>query len=456
MSRCVQGTRKEDPGIPPPCRPCIAHSRRLYAQANRREFTFTRPAGLAAALEGLDLAALGSFEHEGIPLGKLVIPSLWWILRRTDLPDDEPTRFLAREYILSARQIAADFASLVEETDPQAVVLFNGVLYPEAVARWVARQRGVRALTHEVGFRPVTAFFTAGDATAYPIDIPDSFDLSPHQNARLDAYLEQRFQGQFSMAGIRFWPEMRRLDQDFLERAARFRQIVPVFTNVIFDTSQVHAGALFPDMFAWLEQVLELIRSHPETLFVIRAHPDELRLHKESRQSVGDWVARNRAAELPNVAFYDARQYVNSYELIQRAKFVMVYNSTIGLEASIMGSAVLCAGRARYTQYPTVFFPPSAEAHRQQAQAFLEAATIDVPAEHRRQARRFLYYQLYRTSLPFDEYLAEGPRPGFVRLRSFSWQKLAIEHSLTMRVIYQGIVEGGDFLLPEDLEDKAA
>ena len=90
-------------------------------------------------------------------------------------------------------------------------------------------------------------------------------------------YLEKRFQGQFTMAGIRFWPEMNGLDEALLEKAGQFQQIVPVFTNVVFDTSQVHANTVFPHMFAWLDLVLDLIRAHPETLFVIRAHPDEMR-----------------------------------------------------------------------------------------------------------------------------------------------------------------------------------
>jgi hypothetical protein len=275
------------------------------------------------------------------------MPSLWWVLRRYHLPDDEPTRFLAREYILSAYRVAGEFTALIDQEQPQAVVAFNGVLFPEATALWLARQRGIRAITYEVGFRSFSAFFTEGEATAYPIDIPVTFELNPEQNARLDAYLEKRFQGQFSMAGIRFWPEMRRLDDVFLTKAAQFRQVVPVFTNVIFDTSQVHAGAVFPDMFDWLKEVMAIIRQHPDTLFVIRAHPDELRLHKESRESVHDWIQENQVAKFPNVVFIDAREYFNSYELIQRSKFVMVYNSTIGLEASILGCAVLCGGKAR-------------------------------------------------------------------------------------------------------------
>ena len=89
----------------------------------------------------------------------------------------------------------------------------------------------------------------------------------------------------------------------------------------------------------------------------------------------------------------------------------MVYNSTIGLEASIMGAAVLCAGRARFTQYPTVFFPQTVAEVRSKMEEFLTAEKIEIPVEFQRNARRFLYYQLFRTSLPFGDFLGPPSAP---------------------------------------------
>ena len=143
-----------------------------------------------------------------------------------------------------------------------------------------------------------------------------------------------------------------------------------------------------------LDLVLLIAKHHPETLFVLRAHPDESRPGKQSRESVADWVRKCGVADLPNVLFVDSTEPFSSYELIQRSKFVMIYNSTIGLEASIMGAAVLSAGKARFTQLSTVFLPATHEEYRRQLDTFLAAETIPVPPEFSRNARRFLYYQL--------------------------------------------------------------
>ena len=445
------GTDRDDYRKPPPCEACIKQSKRLYSGADVYWFNYQEHTALADQLGELDIETLSSFElptperefrfQARIPLGPLVLPSIRWALRQHNLPDDEPTRYLLRQYILSAFHIAQEFNHFLEEVQPVAAVIFNGILYPEATACWVARQRDLRLITHEVGFQPFSAFFTEGQATAYPIPIPAEFELNPEQNARLDRYLEKRFQGEFSMAGIRFWPEMRSLDEDFLHKSSQFRQIVPVFTNVVYDTSQVHANRIFPHMFAWLDLVLELIRAHPETLFVIRAHPDEMRpgTAKLSRESVHDWVYKNRVDQLPNVVFIDSQEYISSYELIQRAKFVIVYNSSIGMEATLLGAAVLCGGKARYTQYPIVFFPQNIGGFRGMAEDFLTQEVIKIPPEFAPNARRFLYYQLYRASLSFADYLGEGHRKGFVKLRPFSWQELIPDHSATMRLLVDNI-----------------
>jgi len=302
-------------------------------------------------------------------------------------------------------------------------------------------------ITHEVGLQPATAYFTEGSATAYPIHIPESFEMNAEQNAKLDAYLAKRFQGDFTMAGIKFWADMKGLDESFLKKAAGFKQIVPVFTNVIFDTSQPHANTVFEDMFDWLDMILEVIREHRETLFVIRAHPDELRVRKSSRETVESWVSSRGVEQEPNVVFVSPRETLSSYELIQKSKFVMVYNSTIGLEASIMGAAVLCAGKARFTQYPTVFFPQTIEEVRSKLKEFLAADMIDIPLEFKRNARRFLYYQLFKTSLPFGEFLEPSVRTTQTKLKSFEFDALVKAEAL--EVIEAGVLESGDFLQGE-------
>ena len=453
MTRCVLGTDNDDIYKTPPCQACVSQSAVIYHRSDTIWLEFYNSVELAKKLQGTDLHTLRQFRFEGIPLGELCLPSMRWIMRRHHLIDDEATRVLFRHYILSAFKIAKQFDHLLTEARPLSVMVFNGMQYPEATARWVANWHAIPVYSHEVGLRPLSAFITAGEATAYPVDISADFQLSPVQNQLLDEYLSKRFKGDFSMAGITFWPEMKGLGQEFLEKIRAYKQVVPIFTNVIFDTSQPHANVIFSDMFTWLDEVLAVARAHPETLFVIRAHPDESRPGKASRESVADWAHKQDIKALPNLIFIGPDEYFSSYEMIKYAKFVMIYNSTIGMEASIMGAAVLCAGKARFTQLDTVFFPKSKREYLATLERFLTSEDVQAPVEHQLNARRFLYYQLYRTSLPFDQFIeADGVWSGYVRLKDFTWQDLLPENSLTLKIISQGLLEQGDFLLPEDSE----
>ncbi len=279
--------------------------------------------------------------------------------------------------------------------------------------------------------------------------------LDPQTEASLDAYLEDKFRGRFTMAGIRFWPEMRPLPAELEQRRAREGDPVVVFTNVVFDTSQVHANHSYGSMFEWLDDVGRAIRAHPERWFVLRAHPDETRPGKASRQNVQAWVEANGLEALPNVVFLPPEAGVSSYELIRRAFLVLVYNSSIGLEAAIAGKRVLCAGRARYSEAGAVFTAHSPEEYRRRLEEFLADGGRAATSAQVEAGRRFLDFELNRASLDFSRFLADRPgRPGMVRLRRFEASDLA--RAAKSQVVVRGLLDGQPFLLesgdrPKDL-----
>ena len=437
------------------CPSCEALSQKMYDGLPHTVFHFQEDHEVANDAEGLDHAGLSAYVHEGVPLGELTLPSLRWILRRHHLENVPEAAPLQRSFIRSAWSTYVQAEKLFDELEPRAVVVFNGLQYPEAVVKWLGKQRGIPTFTHEIGLMPNTAIFTEGEATACPIDLPDDFEMTPERDAKLDAYLSKRMKGSFSTAGVQFWPDMQALSPEFWERARTFRQIVPVFTNVIFDTSQKHANVVFDDMFAWLDEVKKIIESHADTLFVVRAHPDESRPGKESLETVTEWVKKNQLTWLPNVMYVPPEEHISSYELIQTSKFIMVYNSTIGLEAAIMGAAVLCGGRSRYSQVPLCYFPQTIPDFTAKAEEMLNCDAVSVPESFRLTARRFMYYQFFHTALSFDPFIEPDETwKGYVKIRKFPAEALDPENDRNLRVIHDGILNGGAFVLPDENRDQ--
>ncbi|MBQ6505262.1 MAG: hypothetical protein IJI57_15245 [Flexilinea sp.] len=437
------------------CSGCMELSREMYDGLPHTVFGYEQDNEVANDVEGLDHAGLSAYVHEGVPLGELTLPSLRWILRKHHLDGDPEAVSLQRSFIRSAWSTYVQAKRLMDELNPRAVVVFNGLQYPEAVVKWLGKSRGIPTFTHEIGLMPNTAIFTEGEATACPIDLPDDFEMTPERDAKLDDYLSKRMKGTFSTAGVQFWPEMKALPPEFWEKARTFRQIVPVFTNVIFDTSQKHANVVFDDMFAWLDEVKRIIENHVDTLFVIRAHPDETRPGKESHETVTDWVKKNQLTWQPNVMYVPPEEYISSYELIQTSKFTMVYNSTIGLEAAIMGAGVLSAGRSRYTQVPLCWFPKTIPEYLEKCEELLNAAEITVPESFRLTARRFMYYQFFHTALSFEPFIAPDETwKGYVKIKKFPPEALDPENDINLKVIHEGILEGKAFVLPDEEKNK--
>jgi capsule polysaccharide export protein KpsC/LpsZ len=200
-------------------------------------------------------------------------------------------------------------------------------------------------------------------------------------------------------------------------------------------------------MFAWLDDLLGLIEAHRDTLFIVRAHPDEDRPGKASRQSVAEWAQERNLASRPNVFFFGPSDYVNSYGLIERSKFVLVYNSSIGLEATLLGVPVLCAGRARYTQWPTVTFPASREEYARLLAEWIGAPRLAFDESQRVYARRFLHDELFKASIDLSRYLRPFEMaPGMVELTEFPPADFLA--SPEAGILAGGILERGSFRYP--------
>ncbi len=453
MQQCILGTRQDRLDSPPPCTRCIRLSQKLFPQELTIPLFFQQEMtnNIDSMAQDLPFPEMAKWEYQNIPLGELCLPGLRWALRSHRIPDTQEIRQLFQQYILSAYNLYTSFDEILDREKPRALVVFNGIFYPEAIARHVAQNRGIPVITHEVGLRPYSTFFSHGEATFRQVNLDADASLSSSANERLDHYLSERFQGDFTMAGIRFWPNMVDLPNWLLELMKKFQYSMAVFTNVVFDTSQIHANTLFSNMFAWLEMLKPIIQSHPETLFIFRAHPDEERPGKRSRESVKEWIADHSLLECENVIFFEPDDPVSSYELINHSKLVLIYNSSIGLEASIMGAPVLSAGRARFTQIPTVFFPESRKQYEERLLGFLDEQEIEVPPSFRENARSFLYHELFTASLDLSEFLeSDESLQGMVTFSGFSPGRLQSYRPLEVK--RNGILHDTPFLLGPDVE----
>lgn len=438
LTKCRHGVDVNDPHRPPPCDRCVHHNLSLYAsdmtiRLDPNEDLFAKEHN---RVESLSLEELVDQQHDDIPIGQLCIPATRWVLRRHDLAAIPAGQIVLANFVVAARCFAQSLDEIFHRERPRAIVAFNGTFFPEATLRAVAERHQVPTVTYETGYRRLSAFFSRDVSTKYSIEVPSSFEMGPSEDRELDNYLRQRFAGKFTMGHVRFFPEMKTVDPELRNRASKYRRVVTVFTNVAFDTSQTHANTIFDNMFDWLDSTFDLAAASSEDLFIIRAHPDESRPGKQSQETIEQWLKGRGGDNHDNIVFFGPDDYVSSYELAQLSDFCIVYNSTIGVEATILGTPVVSGGLDKAWRENISHSPKSRAEYVQLVESFLRNGPPPVSEELQQRARRFLYYTHHYASFDFSPFIDHGERDAY-RLRGFKVDALHPDRSAPIREIHE-------------------
>jgi len=444
LRRCIQGTNQHELNQPMPCEKCYAIRSKMFPRDLRwyLEPKSDVPSALIP-LESYSLDELSDLVYQGINIGELCTSSVRWTLRRHNLDSDLRSTRLLREYIRGGMNIVDTLQRLLQEQELHSMVVFNGVFYPEAIARAVALQKGLPVVAYEISIPNLKVFLSHGIAAGGGlIPIPKDFQMSANQEADLDEYMSQRTRGTAGQPGL--WPEMKGIEPDLQALLDQYKNVVSVFTNVIFDTSQYGANTVFESMFDWLDEIMKLASLHPETLFVVRAHPAEVLPRHESEELVGDWLKEHSYLTIPNVRFIPPTDYISSYELLNISRFCLVYNSTIGLEAVVLGIPTVTAAAGRYSGAGVTHAPASRKAYRKLVEKFLKNGPPPVEDTVQQQARYCMYQLFFRQGLDLSAFLEA---PGWT-LKPIGASALHPDNSPEMNITYKGIMEGGPFYYP--------
>lgn len=369
-----------------------------------------------AFAEGTAPDALFSAEWRGQPVGEWAKSSALnhFRLYTADPSHGEFVR-VARE-TLEATVLSYEAAVVVfDEFAPEVVVMMNGRFAPHRAMMEVARQRSARVITHERG-RQDGNYRVVDGASVH--DLAD-FDriaadwqgvaLRADQLHRIDHIFEQRRWGR-NLNWVPFSPP----PQDVAGLRARLRlddrPIVTCFTSSDDELATIPTWSVgaFPRSLDWLPATLTLAARHPELQFVIRAHPNVARMGA-SPSAIAQIEALGR--QLPeNCRMVGPTEDISTYTLADITDVVVVYCSTVAMEAAIFGRSVVTVARGWYGDAPwlhRVLHPEDYE------RVVLEALTKRPSREVARMALRTAYhrFETQHFHLGIKRVLGEGGAP---------------------------------------------
>jgi len=132
--------------------------------------------------------------------------------------------------------------------------------------------------------------------------------------------------------------------------------LVPM--NVDHDAAALDRHVHFTDTTEWISETVAFVLERSEAHIVVRQHPSERRALERSRLDVGAHLER-RFGSHPRVHYIGAEEPISTYDLLDRARFVVPFVSTIGIEAAALGKPVLPAGAGYYNDLGFVHVPRS-------------------------------------------------------------------------------------------------
>ncbi len=406
--RCDAMSERPDAGI---CRYCRGLNRACDGAAgvervSLRDWCDRSPSALAALRA--DAAAAGA-SHAEVPLVRTSFQRLLGKRNRPTDPLGAAERRILEELLVSAELVRRAAPRLLEALRPRGIVTLNGKFFAEAIFIEEAARRGIAVCSYERGVRPDTLFVGAGAAIPYPMDDAiselEARPLSTEEDVRIRSLLAARAEA----SALR----TRGAPQALLRRAtarAPGERLLALFTNVIWDSAVVGEDTVFEDMFDWILFTVDVLRTDPAARLVIRVHPAEEEVYwHATRDKSAEVIPSLFSGGLPeSVTLIDPAAPLDSYMLMQSADAVLVYASTVGMEAAALGKRVVTAARSHYHTAPFVTRALSREHYREE---LLRPSATPARSDSAELARRYLYRLYFERMLAVP--LVRAGRSGF-------------------------------------------
>ena len=129
---------------------------------------------------------------------------------------------------------------------------------------------------------------------------------------------------------------------------ARFAGGVLIALNSSWDSAALGLHQVYRSSSEWIVETVRYVLDNTSAPVIVRQHPVERLAIARTSDDYSGLLAANFGNH-PRLHFIAADEAVNSYDLLEQVKAVVVYTSTIGIEAAAHGKAVITASGSYYS-----------------------------------------------------------------------------------------------------------
>lgn len=197
---------------------------------------------------------------------------------------------------------------------------------------------------------------------------------------------------------------------------SNFSYDVTIFMNVEADTAALGTHTVFQNDLEWITETIDYLIKNTDYKIAIREHP----LQRQFGENKLSSRIEKMAIQYENrVHFIKYNADINSYNLIERSKAIIVCTSTIGLESAILGKQVVLESTCYYGEMSFVKKAKTREEYFQFIIDAVENPTV-ITKEEKKDAGVCYYLTQHYGSIVTDFSPQPVPFMNWVK-ESFEW-----------------------------------
>jgi hypothetical protein len=301
---------------------------------------------LIEEMSGLGYAELLRSRIADLPLGELINYSLRNHLRVEIPPVSTPALPLWRRYAAAARIQELVTARAFEQYRPRGAFMLNAASFSKRIVFEMARKADIRALTQE-WHGPARKISLQADQIVRLY----GFDDQPFEEIPFSDEDYQKARAEFETRVELVQGKNKSVSGSTLpaELLSKYDKVIPLYPTLGWELLPQGSARAFHDQLDWIQSAIEYAQLHPNFLLVIRTHPSEVRLRDyPSAESAADRILCRWPVLPSNVLLVRPEERLDSYELVRSSDVVLVHSSTVGIEASCLGTPAVVTADIYY------------------------------------------------------------------------------------------------------------
>jgi len=437
------------------CKSCVSQNSKLFERLGL-EYTYIgelvsadTTERLKAAANKIDMTNFKELHLDGIHLGSHLESSM---MRHTKGGSFEGIERIMKEYAFTILMNAEASIEAIKRFQPSSMYMSHGIYADWGPALSVSLMKDIPVTSYLCCYLPTHFFFGTVKTFSETFlsmheptwNLYKDSSLNEVQKLRLQHFLERRYKNNIARDMIGLLKEYKGNTDTLYEKYGlkKEKPIWGLMTHINWDAASDYFPMIYKNFDEWLYETVKEIVNIKDVQWLIKIHPSEL---NDNPDTGCQKFLEKYFPELPDhvkiLKMDDDISPLDFYDLLDGGVTVM---GTGGLELSVHGKPVILAGGAHYSNKGFTHDAKSDEHYKQLLKSAGNLKRLD--EEKHRLALNYAYIYFIKKQIPVLPTVNEELKIDFEKL-----DFLVPGKNLFMDFICDRIVNGGDFVLPDNL-----